>query len=532
MRGRYGVLFAVASGGRMNLGQLMPRRASRVIAGSALALAVALPLSLGTTGFAAAGPAGLVRAPEACDVRTPVLVVGGTPAGVAAGVAAARTGTAVYMTEARPYLGGDLTGAMLNMLDMDFGLSGEHLARGVFSEVYKQLGMTFDVENAKRVFMDEVQREPLITLKLHRRPVEVLMNGPWITAVVFENPRHERETVCAKRVIDATDDGDVAAMAGAPFTIGREDSGIDRAMMSATLVFELKDVNWRQVVTYVTGAREQHMRRGGVYQGNVWGFGAIMRMYRPTQPNTAIYDLNVGLQNDHSVLINGLLAFGVDGTDPASVADGMRRAKAELPPLMEFLRETAPGFSKASLARTADYLYIRETRHIRGLYTLTANDIVNSRVFWDAVGVASYPIDIHPYKLGEFNPYAPKRFVYTIPFRSLVPYGTANLVIASRSISATYSAAASCRVVPTTMVEGQAAGLAAVLSIERRVSIPQLLEQPALIHDLQSGLHGQGAYLLPDTLASIGEASPSWLLRPGAAVRPPATVEGARPTKP
>lgn len=521
----------------MNLGKLIvPRRVSRVIAASALVLSVALPLSFGPVVSAAGWTPATARAPEACDVRIPVLVVGGTPAGVAAAVAAARTGTPVYMTEARPYLGGDLTGAMLNMLDMDFGLTGEHLARGVFAEVYKQLGMTFDVQVAKRVFMDEIRHEPLITLKLHRKAVEVLMNGPWITAVVFEDPRHGRETVCAKRVIDATDDGDIAAMAGAPFTIGREDSGIDRAMMSATLVFEVNDVNWRQAVTYVTGTREQHMRRGGVYQGNVWGYGPIMRMYKPVQPNVAIYDLNIGLQNDRSVLINGLLVFGVDGTDPASVAEGMRRAKVELPSLMEFLRDTAPGFSKASLAHTADYLYIRETRHIRGLYTLTANDVVNSRVFWDAVGVASYPIDIHPYKLGEFNPYAPKRFVYTIPLRALVPYGTANLLIASRAISATYSAAASCRVVPTTMEEGQAAGLAAVLSFDRHVSIPQLVEQPSLIHDLQAGLHGQGAYLLPDTLASIGQASPLWLQRAGSTVPlpafPVAPVEGARPTKP
>lgn len=517
----------------MNLGNLaLSRRASRVLAASGLALAVALPLSLGSAGLVAAAP--VAPHPEVCDARTPVLVVGGTPAGVAAAVAAARAGTPVLLTEQRPYLGGDLTGPMLNMFDMDFGLTGEHLARGVFGDIYRQLGMTFDVETAKRVFIDAVRREPLITLKLHRKPVEVLMTGPWITGIVFDDPHHGRQTVCAKRVVDATDDGDIAAMAGSPFTIGREDSGIDRAMMSATLVFELQDVNWHQVVNYVTGAREQHMRRGGVFQGNVWGYGPIMRMYKPTQPNVAIYDLNIGLQNDHTVLINGLLIFDVDGTDPGSVADGMRRAKAELPSVVDFLRETAPGFAKASLARTADYLYIRETRHVRGLYVLTANDIVNSRVFWDAVGVASYPIDIHPYKLGEFNPYAPKRFVYTIPFRSLVPYGTANLVMASRSISATYSAAASCRVVPTTMEEGQAAGLAAALSIERRVSIPQLIEQPALIHDLQAGLHGQGAYLLPDTLASIGIGSPP--VEGAGATRAPSqpapSVEGVRTAKP
>jgi hypothetical protein len=453
-----------------------------------------------------AAPVAAVPGFEACDVRTPILVVGGTPAGVAAAVAAARMGQAVYMTEARPYLGGDLTGGMLNMFDMDFSATGEHLARGVFWEIYRQLGMTFDVETAKRVFMDEVRGEPGITLKLHRKPVAVLMNGPWVAGVVFENSRGNRQTVCARRVVDATDDGDIAAMAGAPFTIGREDSGIDRAMMSATLVFEVAGVNWRQVVNYVSGAREQHMRRGGVYQGNVWGYGSIMRMYRPAEPNIAIYDLNIGLQNGHTVLINGLLVFDVDGTDPTSVDDGMRRAKAELPRLMDFLRETAPGFAKATLVRAADYLYIRETRHIRGLYMLTANDIVAGRVFWDAVGVASYPIDIHPYKIGEFNPYAPRRFVYTIPFRSLVPYGTANLLMASRAISATYAAAASCRVVPTTMEEGQAAGLAAALSIERRVSVPQMVEHPELIHDLQAGLHEQGAYLLPDTLTSLGTA--------------------------
>jgi len=518
----------------MSAGQLCGwHRGGRLTAAVAILLCALISVG-GAPGRVAAGSPSTAPAADSCDVHTPILVVGGTPAGVAAAVAAARAGQAVYLTEARPYLGGDLTGAMLNMFDMDFSHTGEHLARGVFWDIYRQLGMTFDVQTAKRVFMDEVRREPAITLKLHRKPVAVLMNGPWVTGVVFEKSLGERQTVCARRVIDATDDGDIAAMAGAPFTIGREDSGIDRAMMSATLVFEVSGVNWRQVVNYVSGTREQHMRRGGVYQGNVWGYGPIMRMYKPVEPDIAIYDLNIGLQNDHTVLINGLLVFGVDGTNPASVDEGMRRAKTELPRIMAFLREMAPGFATASLVRTADYLYIRETRHIRGLYMLTANDIVNGRVFWDAVGVASYPIDIHPYKMGEFNPYAPKRFVYTIPFRSLVPYGTANLLMASRSISATYAAAASCRVVPTTMEEGQAVGLAAALSIDRRVSMPQMVEQPALVHELQAGLHGQGAYLLPDTLASITitPPEPARSVIPARASLPSTPAEGARPAKP
>jgi hypothetical protein len=468
----------------------------------------ALCALMGLSPVGAAVTSGDNPSPQSCTASVPVLVVGGTPAGVAAAVSAARMGTRVLMTETRPYLGGDLTGAMLNMFDMNFGPNGIHFSRGVFMDIYSQLGMTFDVDLAKHVFLQEVRREPKVTLRLLTKPVQVLMQDQRVAGVVVKDLQtHERQTICAKRVIDATDDADIAAMAGAPYALGREGSGIDRQMMAATLVFQADGLNWPEVVGYVTtrprpfGPKGAH---GGIYRGNVWGYSEILRGYRPTQPGTAIYDLNIGRQSDGTVLINGLLLFGVDGTDHASVADGMRRGRAELPGLMAFLRAHAPGFKDVEMVRTADYLYIRETRHVRGLYTLTVHDIVDSRVFWDAIGVASYPIDLHPYKPGELNPYAAHRYVYTIPLRTLLPVGISNLLVASRSISATYEAAGSARVAPTTMEEGQAAGTAAVLSLRARMMLPQFSEQPALVHELQETLSGQGAYLLPETVAAAG----------------------------
>ena len=474
---------------------------------------------------AAAGTGG-----PTCTEKTPVLVVGGTPAGVAAAIAAARLGSPVILTEARPYLGGDLTGAMLNMFDMNFGPNRLNLSQGIFLEIYHQLGMTFDVELAKHVFLQAVRREPLISLHLLTRPAQVVVDGGRIAAVVTEGPgAHQRETICGKRIVDATDDADIAAMAGVPYTLGREGSGVDRAMQAATLVFELSGVNWHDVLAYIAAYRGRLGTRGGIYHGNVWGYGEIMRGYHPTQPGLGIYDLNIGRQNDTSVLINGLLIYGVDGTDPASVAEAMQRARVELPRLIAYLRARAPGFENADLVRTADYLYIRETRHIQGLQLLTAQDIVNSRVFWDAVGVASYPIDLHPYRPGELNPWSAQRFVYTIPLGALVPLAIDNLLVASRSISASYEAAGSARVVPTTMEEGQAAGAAAVLSIESKQLIPRFAGQPSLVHELQSTLHAQGAYLLPETLAAVGGPERHW---PGAArspIPPPAQTTTKRP---
>jgi hypothetical protein len=487
---------------------LLPRlRAPRRLWGAGSLFAAAV-LALLPAGPVAGGPGGWPSV--ACDVRVPVLVVGGTPAGVAAAVTAARMGQRVLLTESRPYLGGVLTGAMLNMFDMDVGPRGQNLARGVFLEIYDRLGTVFDVERAKRVFLDEVRREPLLSLRLLTHPVAVVMRGPWITGVVVQNTLlHMTQTVCAQRIVDATDDADVAALAGVPYTLGRAASGVDHAMMSATLVFEVGGVSWPQVVSHVTGRARHHMARG-IHLGDVWGYGEIMRGYRPAQPGVAVYDLNIGLQNRHTVLINGLLVFGVDGTDPDSVADGMRRAKSELPTLLDFMRTEAPGFSHAYLVRTADYLYIRETRHIRGLYTLTAQDIVSGRVFWDAIGVANYPIDLHPYQPGELNPYAAVRYTYTIPFRSLIPVGVDNLVVAARSISATYEAAGSARIVATTMEEGQAAGAAAALSIRDRVAFPRIARNVALVHALQGLLYVQGAYLLPETVASTDGHAVRW----------------------
>jgi len=478
--------------------------------GAAVALLLGGTALLVPGGWIAAGVVPASLQPE-CSVTVPVYIAGATPAGVAAAVTAARMGEPVFLTEARPYPGGDMTGPMLNMFDMDYGPDGKQLARGVFAEFYNRLGETFDIEKAKRVFREEIRGEPLITARFLTRPIAVLMRGQWLGGVVVQNVlTHQEETVCAKRIVDATDDADVAAIAGVPYMIGRESSGIDRAMMSATLIFQLGGVNWRRVVAFVTGTRShQLLRSAGIYRGNVWGYDGIMRQYHSTQPGVAIYDLNIGVQSDQSVLVNGLLVFGVDGTDPASVADGMRRGRNELPSLLAYLRDMAPGFDSAYLIRAADYLYIRETRHIRGLYTLTAQDIVASRVFWDAVGVASYPIDLHPYHPGEFNPFAARRYPYTIPLRALVPYGVGNLIVAGRSISASYEAAGSARVVPTTMEEGQAAGAAAALSIQDRLSFDQFVRSPESVHELQAVLHAQGAYLLPETLAAI-EHEPRW----------------------
>jgi hypothetical protein len=61
------------------------------------------------------------------------------------------------------------------------------------------------------------------------------------------------------------------------------------------------------------------------------------------------------------------------------------------------------------------------------------------------------------------------------------------------------------------MEEGQAAGVAAVLSLRARMSLPKFSQAPALVHELQETLTSaaQGAYLLPETVAAASGSVPS-----------------------
>jgi len=428
--------------------------------------------------------------------RTDVLVLGGSPAGFAAAIAAARQGREVVLVEPRPFLGTVLTGAMLNMWDLNLGPQHQSTVKGIFGEFFQALrGMTFDPMTARTLLREKVRAEPRITLYLQTKILQPIVSQRGVIGAVIQNTSGTHG-VRATVTIDATDDADIAAAAGVDYTVGRETSGIDRAMQPATLMFRLRDVDWPVLVRYIV-EKEKPLRRGGVNQGLVWGLGRIVRTYRSDDPGIRAYDMNIGRLPDKTVWINSLQIFDVDGTSEASRRDSYARAKLAVPAFVEFLRAQVPGFEHATLVEVAPQLYIRETRHIRGLYTLTALDVQNGRRFWDRIAVASYPMDIHPYRPDEFNPLRAVRRVYSIPLRSLIPEKLDGMFVASRALSATYQAAGSARIVPTTMAVGEAAGVAASVCVERKVSPHGLVTHMSFVELVQERLQRAGARVNP-----------------------------------
>ncbi|MBO4940161.1 MAG: FAD-dependent oxidoreductase [Clostridia bacterium] len=108
----------------------------------------------------------------------------------------------------------------------------------------------------------------------------------------------------------------------------------------------------------------------------------------------------------------------------------------------------------------------RESRRMTGDYVLTANDVMEGRVFSDTVAYGGWPLDDHnPEGFdGDKSNYIIKvRKPYGIPYRCLYSVNVENLFFAGRNISATHMAMSSARVMGTCSVIGQAVGVAAAI---------------------------------------------------------------------
>ena len=186
----------------------------------------------------------------------------------------------------------------------------------------------------------------------------------------------------------------------------------------------------------------------------------------------------------------------VDGTKAEDLTKAQLVCRKQIPIIVDFLRKYAPGYENCYLLTAAATIGVRETRHFKGLYTLTAEDILEARVFPDwVVAKAHFNFDIHN-TVGaglDANGSQAKftqRKHYTIPYRCLVPEKVDGLLLAGRIISGTHKAHSNFRVMPICALMGQAAGIAAALCASRNIE-PRAL--PAT--DIQTKLIEQKAGL-------------------------------------
>ena len=427
--------------------------------------------------------------PEALnrDVMTSfdVVIVGSEPEGVIAAVAAAREGASTLLMTHDARIGGLFVTGEMNSLDLR---QRPLLQRGLFEEWWTLAGRgtSFDVLRAEAAFNDMLA-EAGVVVSLSERNIAPVMAGTQVIGVSSDSG-----LIAASQVIDATSEADIAAAAGARYTMGFESIGVNERMVD-TLVFRIEDVDWPALQR---GIRARGRGYAEVDDFVAWGhFGGYPAAYQAVEPGIRLRGLNLGRQEDGSVLVNALLIYGVDPFDPESIADGFARAEREAPRIIGYLSLDVPGFENARYGGVAQTLYIRQTRHIVARCMLTVEDVMGNVVTNLDVAAGGYPLDVQtltPHDNG---------FVYGVPevygaqLCVAVPYDVDNLWVAGKSAGYDPLAASSARVVPFGMAMGHAIGIAAARVAEQNISPHDFIDDLDAIATLRATLRSQGAYL-------------------------------------
>jgi glycine/D-amino acid oxidase-like deaminating enzyme len=423
-----------------------------------------------------------------------VLVMGGGPSGAMAGIAAARLGARTLVVEQYGFLGGSLTAMGVGPMMSFHNNAGTQVVEGLAQELIERLmahgGSPGHIEDSITYcttvtpFDAELLKVELETM-LQEAAGDVLFHTQ-LAGVRLEDGRRIAEVVLCNKggltamragiYIEASGDADLAARAGVPFVMGRAH---DAAAQPMTMNLKVANVDTGRVRQYAMEHPEDFWFARGVEEGlarlartprlSLAGFKTAWSEARARGEVEVPreYVLFFETATPGVVIVNTSRIQGLDATNPHDLSRAEMIGRRQCAQIFRFLRERCPGFEHAVRMDAAAQVGVRESRHVQGLYTITADDLAHEKAFPDPIALGGYPIDIHsPDKARTDSVHFRAGATYQIPMRALLVARPENLVIAGRCISATHEAAAAFRVTPIVMAIGQAAGTLAALSVQ------------------------------------------------------------------
>ncbi len=430
-----------------------------------------------------------------------IVVVGGGTTGPLAAIAAARRGKKVVLVERFGSLGGILTlglntkpsGALVGGIALEIW----NLARsaGGAGEDYMATTKTGGVKIASPT--DPEIMKMLLTRLCVEAGVQILfetfVSNPVVedgavTGVVIEG-KGGRQFVGAKVLIDCSADADMAAKANAPFVMGSGDA--DSKMQPVSMYFIMKNVDLKRLADWARSSDDIPARaippsdEGLSYGLWLTGFNGMLQKFQ-AETGVKLQRDNITLKTaDGQMYVNATRVLGVNVFSPKEFTAAILECYRQIEGVARFLKERVPGFEASRLGQVSPILGVRETRHIKGEYTLTGRDSRGGVRFEDSIAADSSALDIHDPKGGDvdFQSMPP----YEIPYRCLLPLGVEQILVAGRCISADHEAHARSRNMPACMATGQAAGIAAAIAIDEGVSVRKVP-----VTKVQAALRGLG----------------------------------------
>jgi hypothetical protein len=360
---------------------------------------------------------------------------------------------------------------------------------------------------------------PNVRVFYNSRAVRVLKQGHRVTGVVAVDATGAERTLLGAVVIDATHEGDIAAWAGVPYRVGREarsplephagqirffnptgeimegSTGVqDRAVVSYGLRLTIQN--------YPKNSGTSHILASPPPDYNAADYALAHYTGTPTMPNGKA-ELNVNPVGSEMQLVNWNWPEANYAERKRLYAVYKNHALGYLYYLQHEKQLTHLGLPKDEFTDNGFVPYrvfVREARRIQGEATMTEADInpflhghglIPPRQA-SSIAIGHYPIDskavlpktdaAKPDK-GEGDFFVVDGSVaFQVPYGAIVPKDIDGLLVPV-AMSATHVAFSAVRMDPTWMVMGQAAGIAAVLSLRSGVE-PRHVDVAAVQREL------------------------------------------------
>ncbi len=433
--------------------------------------------------------------------QTDILIIGSGSAGATAAIAASRGKYKVSLVERYGFPGGTST----QMLDTFYGFftpseEARKIVGGIPDKIVNTLnnsgdiflrpntygagtGVNYNPEKLKLVW-DNLLIESRVQLYYHSTLVSVEGTGETSTCIFFHKGIGFF-SITAKRIIDASGDADYCHWADLPY----ERAGEKEPAQSMTTTFRMSNVE-HQEYEMAGGKKMLKERMAEAYENGTYPL--------PRKEGSAHEMCQAKCVSTVAVKVVDLDPLDVEGITKAEI-EGRRQSFI----FEDFFRSEIPGYQNAKIIGLSHQIGIRETRRVYGNYRLTKADCMAAKTFDDQIFLCGAPIEDHR-KSNDgssetYWQYVPKGGVYGVPYGTIVPKKSYNTWVVGRCFSATHDAHASCRSMAQTMSMGQAAGVAAVLSLDSDLDAKNIN-----IKQLQDSLIELGAILqMPDKIADI-----------------------------
>lgn len=430
-----------------------------------------------------------------------MVVVGGGVTGLCAAIASARQGAKTALIQDRPVLGGNasseirmhICGASANMSKPDLSEGG------IIHELMLENKRVNDSHNYSiwdGVLFSAAKREQNLSLYLNATMHGVNRQGDKVESIsCYQMTTESHLEFFADIFVDCTGNGTLGAFAGQPFRTGSEaaaefgephaPSKANKDRMGNTLLF--KAANMGRPVKFIPPVDIIHFTEEQLkYRKHT---SAIPDQITENATQAEIRMLFDGYCQDYGywwIEIPGV------GDDIIAEYEAIRdQLVAAVYGVWDHIKNGGDhGADNYELVWVGMLPGVRESRRMVADYTLNENDVLESRLFDDAVAYGGWHIDNHvPGGLFAFEkmPSFVLEFpgAYTIPYRAFCASGIDNLYVAGRAMSATKLAMASSRVMGTCAISGQAVGTAAALCVKHGVTPRDLLP---MVGELQQQL--------------------------------------------